>query len=788
MVNAKKGFILRIMFVLISLMLLSNVSVLVVQAEGTDAWLEKISISTARYGLRAAELNGKIYVIGGTDNYTHLNTVELLDPINYQSIVKAKMPTARHGMGVIAANGKIYAIGGLGSGHINAVEEYDPVLDSWFTKANMPTARDGLAVVTVRGKIYAIGGVNASFSVTGAVEMYDPLTNAWSTKATMRTPRAFLGAAVVNGKIYAIGGQNSSWATVNTVEMYDPASNTWETKASMPTGRYELGVTAMADKIYAIGGSVGSVSSDFRNTVEEYNTQTNTWAIKASLPTGRTDLAAVSLNNRVYAIGGYNGNPTAKVEEFFPIFNKGGYWTFSGGYTYDSSGNNNTGTFGGSPAPARINGVLDYAFTFDGQNYIQVPDNPSLDAGTGDFSIVCWFMTTSTKTINQLVEKRAPGGGVGYSLCLYTGRLLLQLNDPASAEYNFWGGSSATAYNDGKWHCLAVTVDRDSTTGLQMYLDNKLVQTFNPTVRPGNLDNSEYFYMGKHETSSGYNYVGSLDEVGFYKRLLTMEEISALYQNGYNNLVPQISFYYNMYDYGFYERSTTGGYGSYSIITGVIKDPLPNSVQFYYTTTASNLQAALPGSGNGYYSYTWSPTTWYKPNYSVSGNWYMPSLEFRASNNYGSARNALHGYVLLDRLGSYQAIDSTFIYWDEGVNSFRDVGTGSGAHGQTGVYNCLAYAVGNTKNWEWPWGAGTPNYTQLSTYMKDHGYPTASTSVMPFTRVIYYSGNHFTRVLTWDANGNPLKVISKWGGLEVIESGNYDPFKSVYGKATYYFK
>jgi hypothetical protein len=68
------------------------------------------------------------------------------------------MPTARDGLAAAIVSGKIYAIGGANStGYLNTVEVYDPSSDSWSTAASMPTARAGLAVIPVDGKIYAIG-------------------------------------------------------------------------------------------------------------------------------------------------------------------------------------------------------------------------------------------------------------------------------------------------------------------------------------------------------------------------------------------------------------------------------------------------------------------------------------------------------------------------------------------------------------------------------------------------------------------------------------------------------
>ena len=72
--------------------------------------------------------------------------------------VEAPMPTARYGLAAAEVGGKIYAIGGNNGGILSVVEEYDPAANTWATKAPMPTGRHYLAAAEVGGKIYAIGG------------------------------------------------------------------------------------------------------------------------------------------------------------------------------------------------------------------------------------------------------------------------------------------------------------------------------------------------------------------------------------------------------------------------------------------------------------------------------------------------------------------------------------------------------------------------------------------------------------------------------------------------------
>ncbi|PYJ97468.1 MAG: hypothetical protein DME23_15360 [Verrucomicrobia bacterium] len=102
------------------------------------------------------------------------------------------MPTARAGLAAVAVGGKIYAIGGFNNGGTRSdVAEYDPASDTWTTKAPMPAGRVDFAAGAVAGKIYAIGGFSGSVFFPGlnVVEEYDAASNTWTTKAPMPTAR-----------------------------------------------------------------------------------------------------------------------------------------------------------------------------------------------------------------------------------------------------------------------------------------------------------------------------------------------------------------------------------------------------------------------------------------------------------------------------------------------------------------------------------------------------------------------------------------------------------------------
>lgn len=163
-------------------------------------------------------------------------------------------------------------------------------------------------------------------------------------------------------------------------------------------------------------------------------------------------------------------------------------------------------------------GKVGKAFEFDGLRYITVFNSAQLSFGTKDFAITFWVKTTSAKSHNNIIDTRLAGGANGYAVCIYKGRPLLHLKSTLASTFtNYYGNTTTPAVNDGKWHYVAIYVDRDKTDGGKIYIDEVCAHTFTATAHASAITNTTTLFIGKHADSTTAYFEGTLDEVRIFR-------------------------------------------------------------------------------------------------------------------------------------------------------------------------------------------------------------------------------------------------------------------------------
>lgn len=269
-------------------------------------WESLAPLPQRRQEVGVAELDGRIYVVGGfNDAGQVVDTVESYDPSTDAWLTAAPLPRPLHHVTAAAVGGRLYAIGGLRTLAFTAVGSlyaYDPATDAWQSRATLPRARGAAAAAVIDGLIYVAGGLRGVSIADFAV--YSPGSNSWTVLDPVPTARDHLGAAAINGTFYAVGGR-AGGHLFNVLEAYDPLSASWTTRQPMPTARGGLAVAALGGHLFTFGGEGNPQNplGTFPQT-ETYDPSTNRWEMLPDMPTPRHGTAAAAYGDRIFVPGG----------------------------------------------------------------------------------------------------------------------------------------------------------------------------------------------------------------------------------------------------------------------------------------------------------------------------------------------------------------------------------------------------------------------------------------------------------------------------------------------------
>ncbi len=202
------------------------------------------------------------------------------------------------------------------------------------------------------------------------------------------------------------------------------------------------------------------------------------------------------------------------------------WWTFDGN-ALDTSGNERHGTLNGSPTFGP--GVFGQALEFqDNPDYVTIDGYKGV-LGTHAFSITAWVKTANPANIEQIVHWGAHVGGQRVEFRINSNRLRISHGDG-----NVQGNTDLI---DGEWHHVAVTVIDNATASsgdVTFYVDGE-----DDTMESTDLDGWDIVANATLDVTIGWRptqqdrpFIGSIDDVRIYDKVLTQEEIQAIMQGG----------------------------------------------------------------------------------------------------------------------------------------------------------------------------------------------------------------------------------------------------------------
>lgn len=243
-------------------------------------------------------------------------------------ITKAGLIHSRSEVAVAEVNGKMYVLGGYADGNVAQPlnEEYDPATDLWFERAPLTKGGNHIATVGLEGKLYAIGGFSEQNADAFAdVSVYDPATDKWTSAAPLPQPLGSMAVVAVGGVIHALGGATGATAqdrrTVAVHYIYDPKTNKWIDSTPLPFPREHFNVLLLDGKLYAIGGRIGNFSQNLQTILElDLNRKDATWQDLPLMPVARSGTQAAILDGKIFVFGGERfGGVFNNTEMFDPV-------------------------------------------------------------------------------------------------------------------------------------------------------------------------------------------------------------------------------------------------------------------------------------------------------------------------------------------------------------------------------------------------------------------------------------------------------------------------------------
>ena len=173
-----------------------------------DSWNEMPPMLARRTYATACELEGKIYVVGGSADGRTLSSFEALKPatsIKTTDYIETQIES-----------------------ELQVLDPFNSSWAQWFTKPPMAVKRTMHGAAVAEGKLYVSGGFDGVRDLSSA-EFYDPRrgrkqlrraavfawkmsvwrSDAWSSIDSMSVRRSYHVMAAVKGNVYAIGGWES---------------------------------------------------------------------------------------------------------------------------------------------------------------------------------------------------------------------------------------------------------------------------------------------------------------------------------------------------------------------------------------------------------------------------------------------------------------------------------------------------------------------------------------------------------------------------------------------------
>lgn len=173
-----------------------------------------------------------------------------------------------------------------------------------------------------------------------------------------------------------------------------------------------------------------------------------------------------------------------------------------------------------------------YGHSYDGsaEGYSKLVDDPDLAfMGTEDFSLVFWVRTTANNSDPAMVSTQSwsSSGNTGFTAAFRGDNWRLAVSDGMGNKADARTEGLGIAFNDGSWHQLAVTFDRDGN--MTMYQDGVEVASADMSA-VGDITSGNPIHIAQDGTGAyGDTFKADIAGTAIYDYVLSAEDVDGLF-------------------------------------------------------------------------------------------------------------------------------------------------------------------------------------------------------------------------------------------------------------------
>ncbi|XP_001506836.2 kelch-like protein 25 [Ornithorhynchus anatinus] len=262
--------------------------------------IPKADLPSPRKEFSACAVGCKVYVTGGRGAENGVSKdVWVYDTVHEEWAKAAPMLIARFGHGSAELQNRLYVVGGhtavagvfpaSPSVSLKQVEKFDPETNKWAMVAPLRDGVSNAAVVSAQLKLFVFGGTSIHRDLAAKVQCYDPAQNRWTIEAECPQPWRYTAAAVLGSQIFIMGGDTEF--TAASAYRFDCETTRWTRIGDMTAKRMSCHALASGNKLYVVGGYFGTQRC---KTLDCYDPTSDTWNCVTTVPYSLIPTAFVS--------------------------------------------------------------------------------------------------------------------------------------------------------------------------------------------------------------------------------------------------------------------------------------------------------------------------------------------------------------------------------------------------------------------------------------------------------------------------------------------------------------